>query len=71
MGLPVSTYFSLFKILWLIENVPEVKLKYDSGKIRFGNIDTWVIFNLTKKFVTDASNASRTYLYNLKGYWDD
>jgi glycerol kinase len=70
VGLPVSSYFSMFKILWLIENVKEVKQNLLEGNIRFGTIDTWIIYNLTGRFVTDASNASRTYLYNLKGYWD-
>lgn len=71
VGLVASSYFSLFKILWLIENVPEVKARLDENKVRFGTIDTWVIYNLTGKYVTDASNASRTFLYNLKGHWDE
>ena len=71
-GLPVSTYFSLFKMLWLIGNVPEVgKAVAENGDIRFGTIDTWVLYNLTGEYVTDASNASRTYLCNLKGEWDE
>jgi len=61
---------SLFKILWLVENVPSVKQKLSEKKVRFGNIDTFVVYHLTGKYVTDASNASRTFLYNLKGYWD-
>jgi glycerol kinase len=69
-GLPVSTYFTLFKILWLKENVPEIQKAIDEDRIMFGTVDTWIIYNLTGKYVTDASNASRTYLYNLKGYWD-
>lgn len=71
VGLVASSYFSLFKILWLIENVPEVKEKLEQKKVRFGTIDTWVVYNLTGRYVTDASNASRTFLYNLKGYWDE
>lgn len=70
-GLPVSPYFSLFKILWLIENVPEIKQGVASGNIKFGTIDTWLAYNLTGKYVTDASNASRTHLCNLNGHWDD
>lgn len=59
-------------MLWLIENVPEVgKAVAENGDIRFGTIDTWVLYNLTGKYVTDASNASRTYLCNLKGEWDE
>ena len=70
-GLPVSTYFTLFKILWLRKNVPEVEKAIKDDKIRFGTIDSWVIYNLTGQYVTDASNASRTYLCNLKGQWDE
>lgn len=70
VGLIASSYFSLFKILWLIENVPEVKTKLQEKTVRFGTIDSWVVFNLTGRYVTDASNASRTFLYNLKGHWD-
>jgi len=46
-GLPVSTYFSLFKILWLINHVPSVKEAIERDDIFFGTIDTWVIYNLT------------------------
>lgn len=46
-GLPVSTYFTSFKIQWLMQNVPEIKKAVDEDKIRFGTIDTWVIYNLT------------------------
>lgn len=70
-GLPVSTYFTLFKILWLIENVPQVAKAIQEDDIMFGTIDSWVVYNLTGQFVTDASNASRTYLCNLQGEWDD
>lgn len=71
VGLVPSSYFSLFKILWLVENVPIVKQKLNENKVRFGNIDTWVVYHITGKYVTDASNASRTFLYNLKGHWDE
>lgn len=66
----MSTYFTLFKILWLIENVPAVRAGVQEGIVKFGTIDTWVIYNLTGEFITDASNASRTYLCNLQGEWD-
>jgi glycerol kinase len=68
--LPVSAYFTLFKILWLIENVEAVRLAVEE-KAKFGTIDSWVIFNLSGEYVTNASNASRTYLCNLKGEWDE
>ncbi|GME92418.1 unnamed protein product [Ambrosiozyma monospora] len=69
-GCPISTYFSAFKWKWLYENVPAIKASYDSGDkdLMFGTVDTWLIYNLTreKSFVTDMSNASRTYLMNLE-----
>lgn len=71
VGLVASSYFSLFKILWLVYNVPIVKQRLAEKKVRFGNIDTLVVYQLTGKYVTDASNASRTFLYNLKGHWDE
>ncbi len=54
-------------MIWLAESVPEVKERLANGKIKFGTIDSWLIYNLTGKYVTDASNASRTYLCNLNG----
>lgn len=69
-GLPVSSYFSLFKILWLKKNVAEVKRAIEEDRIKFGTIDSWLVYNLTGKYVTDASNASRTFLSNLQGQWD-
>jgi glycerol kinase len=57
-------------MIWLAEFVPEVKERLATGKIKFGTIDSWLLYNLTGKYVTDASNASRTYLCNLNGEWD-
>jgi glycerol kinase len=51
--------------------VDAVRLAVEEKRARFGTIDSWVIFNLTGEYVTDASNASRTYLCNLKGEWDE
>ena len=68
-GLPVSTYFSLFKILWIRKHMPEVARAIDSGQAMVGTMDSWVVYNLTGEFVTDASNASRTYLASLSGGW--
>ena len=71
-GLPISTYFSLFKILWMFENVSGLKEKIKAGEAFFGTIDSWVTYNLTGKYVTDASNASRTYLCDIKtSKWSD
>jgi len=72
-GLPISTYFSATKMLWLLENVPEVKSARDSGRLMMGNVDTWLIWNLTgrQSYNTDVTNASRTMLMNLKSLqWD-
>lgn len=69
-GLPISTYPSVAKLLWLIENVPKVSEAYERGKLAFGTVDTWVVYNLNggpKKnvFVTDGTNASRTMFMNI------
>ncbi|MHA1116387.1 MAG: glycerol kinase GlpK [Candidatus Heimdallarchaeum aukensis] len=71
-GLVLDPYFSGTKIKWLIENVPKVRDKLNSGKLQIGTIDSWLIYNLTGNHVTDYSNASRTLLMNIhKGTWDD
>jgi glycerol kinase len=76
VGLPLATYFSGPKIKWILDNVPGAKAKARKGELLFGNIDTWVIWNLTGGpnggvHVTDVSNASRTMLMNLNTLdWD-
>ncbi|XP_074379348.1 glycerol kinase-like [Apium graveolens] len=76
-GLPISTYFSALKVLWLFENVEKVKKAVETEDALFGTIDSWLIWNLTGGVdgglhVTDVSNASRTMLMNLKNLdWDD
>ena len=71
-GLPLTTYFSGPKIRWILDNVPGVREKAEKGKLLFGNIDTWIIWNLTGVHVTDVTNASRTLLMNLENLdWDD
>lgn len=70
-GLPLSTYPSVGKLLWLLENVDKVKQAYDKGTLAFGTIDTWLVYKLNggpKKnvLVSDATNASRTMFLNLK-----
>ena len=76
-GLPISTYFSALKLLWLMENVDAVKEAIKKNDALFGTIDTWLIWNLTGGVkgglhVTDVSNASRTMLMNLKSLnWDE
>jgi glycerol kinase len=76
VGLPLATYFSGPKIKWILDNVPGVRAKAEAGEVLFGNIDTWVIWNITGGpnggvHVTDVSNASRTMLMNLETLdWD-
>lgn len=76
-GLPLATYFSGPKIKWILDNVPGIRAKAENGEIFFGNMDTWVIWNLTGGInggvhVTDVSNASRTMLMNLTTLdWDE
>ena len=72
-GLIVDAYFSGTKIRWILENVPGAREKAEQGKLRFGTVDTWLIWNLTRGevHVTDVSNASRTMLFNIKTLeWD-
>ncbi|MFN2138643.1 MAG: glycerol kinase GlpK [Candidatus Promineifilaceae bacterium] len=73
VGLPLATYFSGPKIKWILENVEGVREAAEAGDAIFGNIDTWVIWNLTGgSHVTDVTNASRTMLMNLKTLdWDE
>ena len=71
-GLPLATYFSGPKIKWILDNVRGARRKAQKGELLFGNIDTWIIWNLTGEHVTDVTNASRTLLMNLKTLdWDD
>jgi glycerol kinase len=71
-GLPLATYFSGPKIKWILDNVPGARQKAENGDLLFGNIDTWLIWNLTGKHVTDVTNASRTLLMNLETLdWDE
>ena len=73
VGLPLATYFSGPKIKWILDTVEGAKAKAKSGEILFGNMDTWLIWNLTGGVhVTDVTNASRTMLMNLKTLdWDE
>ena len=69
-GLPLATYFSGPKLQWILDNIPEVRRDAERGLALFGNIDTWLIWNLTGgsaggAHVTDVTNASRTQLMNL------
>jgi glycerol kinase len=71
-GLPLATYFSGPKIKWILDNVDGARAKAEKGELLFGNIDSWIIWNLTGVHVTDVTNASRTLLMNLRTLdWDD
>jgi len=76
VGLPLSTYFSGPKVKWILDNVPGVRSKAERGEVLFGNIDSFLIWNLSGGpsggvHVTDVSNASRTLLMNLETLnWD-
>ncbi|MCB2296517.1 glycerol kinase GlpK [Clostridium tagluense] len=73
-GLILDAYFSGTKIKWILDNVEGAREKAEEGNLLFGNIDTWLIWNLTKgkTYVTDYSNASRTLLFNIhKLAWDE
>ncbi|KAG9947318.1 glycerol kinase, partial [Aureobasidium melanogenum] len=69
-GIPLSTYPSCLKLVWMLRHVPEVQQAYDEGRLCFGTVDTWLIYNLNggkekNIFVTDSTNASRTMFMNL------
>jgi glycerol kinase len=72
-GLVADPYFSATKISWLLENIPAVRRGGQTGEIVCGTVDSWLLWNLTggRVHATDASNASRTLLFNLRaGDWD-
>ncbi|KAM5346795.1 hypothetical protein ACJ41O_009800 [Fusarium nematophilum] len=73
-GLPLSTYPSSVKLLWVLQNVDSVKKAYDEGRLAFGTVDSWLIYHLNggqdreggPVYVTDSTNASRTMFMNLR-----
>ncbi|MEK7252381.1 MAG: glycerol kinase GlpK [Actinomycetota bacterium] len=70
-GLPLATYFSGPKVRWLLERNPRVRSAADSGEAAFGTIDSWLLWNLTGRHITDVTNASRTMLMGLDTLeWD-
>jgi glycerol kinase len=76
-GLVLDAYFSATKLAWLLDNTPGARARADKGELAFGTMDAWLIWNLTGgtkggAHVTDASNASRTLLFNIHTMqWDD
>ena len=72
-GLIIDAYFSGTKIKWILDNVPGAREKAEAGQLRFGTVDTWLVWQLTRGevHVTDVSNASRTMLFNINTLeWD-
>ncbi|SET23194.1 glycerol kinase GlpK [Oceanicella actignis] len=72
-GLLLDPYFSATKIAWILDNVEGARARAEAGKLAFGTVDSWLIWNLTggKVHATDATNASRTMLYDIRaGAWD-
>lgn len=72
-GLVLDPYFSGTKLAWLLDHVPGARARADRGELAFGTIDSWLVWNLTggERHLTDASNASRTLLYNIHdNAWD-
>ncbi len=71
-GLPLATYFSGPKLRWLLDSVPGARARAARGALKFGTVDSWLIWNLTGAHATDPTNASRTLLMNLATLdWDD
>jgi glycerol kinase len=73
-GLVIDAYFAGTKLEWLLDNVPGARARAEAGELAFGTIDSWLVWKLTggRVHATDASNASRTMLFNLRtGAWDD
>jgi len=71
-GLPLATYFSGPKVRWILDSNLEWRKSAEAGELLFGTMDTWLIWKLTGRHVTDVTNASRTMLMNLKTLqWDD
>ncbi len=73
-GLIIDAYFSGTKIKWILDNVPGARERAEAGKLRFGTVDSWLVWRLTRGevHVTDVTNASRTMLFNIHTLdWDD
>jgi glycerol kinase len=71
-GLPLATYFSGPKIRWLLDHVPGLAERAEAGEVLFGTMDSWLIWRLTGRHLTDVTNASRTMLMSLETLdWDD
>ena len=73
-GLVTDAYFSATKAEWMLQNIPGLRARADRGELRFGTVDSWLVYRLTggRVHVTDYSNASRTLLFNIhRLHWDE
>jgi len=73
-GLILDAYFSGTKVKWILDNVDGARKRAENGDLCFGTVDSWLVWRMTRgqKHVTDATNASRTLMYNIhEGEWDD
>jgi glycerol kinase len=71
-GLPLATYFSGPKLRWLLDTLPGLRERAEAGEVLFGTMDSWLIWRLTGRHLTDVTNASRTMLMSLETLdWDD
>ncbi|NOX44213.1 MAG: glycerol kinase, partial [Caldiserica bacterium] len=71
-GLPPDPYFSATKLEWLLDNVPGLRARAEAGEVAFGTVDTWLLFRLCGVHATDATNASRTMLFDIRRLaWDE
>ncbi|MEX0786348.1 MAG: glycerol kinase GlpK [Dehalococcoidia bacterium] len=73
-GLVIDAYFSATKLRWLLDHAPDAQRRAEAGELAFGTVDSWLIYRLTggRVHATDATNASRTMLFNLRdGRWDE
>jgi glycerol kinase len=72
IGLPLTTYFSGPKVRWLLDHTPGLRARAEAGEVLFGTIDSWLIWRLTGRHLTDVTNASRTMMMNLHTLdWDE
>ncbi|SHN30375.1 glycerol kinase [Duganella sacchari] len=71
-GLVLDAYFSASKLKWMLDQLPGARQRATRGELAFGTVDSWLVYKLSGAHVTDASNASRTMLFNIHtGRWDD
>jgi glycerol kinase len=71
-GLEVDAYFSATKLAWLLEHVPGARTRAERGELAFGTVDSWLVYRMCGRHVTDVSNASRTMLFNIHTLrWDE